>query len=66
MLDNSMFHLGDEPLLIYDQWIAAIAKSRWQADAAESLQATISFTFTALGRRVEAHAGGHHLLLEDL
>jgi len=38
MLYNSMFHLGDEPLRIFDQWITSIAKSHWQADVAESLQ----------------------------
>ncbi len=66
MIDNSMFHLTDEQLRAYDQWMTTIAKSHWSADAAESLQATLSFTFTALGRRVEARVGEHHLLLEDL
>lgn len=66
MIDNSMFHLNDEQLRAYDQWMTEIAKSHWNADAAESLQATVSFTFTAFGRRVEARVGEHRLVLEDL
>ena len=65
-MDNTNFHLSDKQLARYTAWAGNIAEPLWDADAAESLQVTISFTFNSIGRRVEARIAGHTLLLEDI
>lgn len=63
-MDNRDFHLTDEQLAAYHRWSRRIVRSFWTADAAESINATIAFTFTSIGRSVQAHIGTETLLLE--
>jgi hypothetical protein len=65
-MDNADFHLSDEQIAQYEAWAASVARPLWNADAAESLQVTISFTFNSIGRRVEARTATQTLLLEDI
>ncbi len=64
-MDNSAFHLTDEQLAQYKEWVDNIVRPLWGVDAAESVSVTVSFTFFSLGRCVEARIGGCTLVLEE-
>ncbi len=59
-------HLSDEQWSAYDRWSRRVARAHWEADAGESISATIAFTFTSVGRQVQAWIGSERLTLEVL
>ena len=65
-MKNSDFHLSDEQLAAYHRWSRHVVRAQWRADAAESISATIAFTFTSVGRQVQARIGPDSLMLEVL
>jgi hypothetical protein len=67
MLTNNHFMLSDAQIAAYNLWAAERANHAWVADAAESLEIEVRFTFTPFGRVVEAIVGGSNekLVLED-
>lgn len=65
-MKNSDFHLSDEQLAAYHRWSRRIARAHWCADTAESISVTMAFTFTSIGRQVQACIGPERLTLEAL
>jgi hypothetical protein len=67
MLTNKNFMLSDTQIAAYNAWAAEQASHAWAADAAESHEIEVRFTFTPFGRVVEAIVGGSQkkLVLED-
>jgi hypothetical protein len=65
-MTNSDFHLSDEQLAAFVRWSRRVVRVQWRADATESVSATIAFTFTSVGRQVEARIGPDSLMLEVL
>jgi hypothetical protein len=63
-VDNHDFQLSEEQLTAYHHWSRRVVRASWTADAAESISATIVFTFTSVGRSVQARIGTETLLLE--
>lgn len=64
-MDDALFNLSATQLACYAERAAQMTRPSWDADAAESAQATFTFTFSAFGRRVEARIGDGTLLLEE-
>jgi hypothetical protein len=67
VLTNNKFMLSDAQIAAYNSWAAERATHIWTADAAESHEIEVRFTFTPFGRVVEAIIGGSNekLVLED-
>ena len=66
MLTNSAFQLTEEQLSRYNAWAAEKAKGFADAEAMESLQIDITFSFTPIGREVVARCGSESLVLEEI
>jgi hypothetical protein len=64
-MTNDDFALTREQLDQYEAWSAECVRPLWEADAAESIEISVTFRFSALGRRVEACFGEARLVLED-
>lgn len=67
MLTNENFRLSDKQLRAYNEWAATVAKAHFNADAGESLEISIRFSFSPFGREVIAVVGEsqHKIVLED-
>lgn len=67
MLTNKSFDLSEEQLQRFDEWSSAMTKAMFDADIGESAHVYVTFTFSAIGRSVEAVYGGTtlKLVLED-
>ena len=60
--------LSDKQLLKYDNWVEGLMSGFFKEDCLESLDIKIIFTFSILGRSVEARVGDsvtHKIDLED-
>jgi len=66
MLTNAAFQLNEEQLSRYNAWAAEKAKAFAEAEALESLQIDITFSFTPIGREVVARCGSESLMLVEL
>jgi len=65
-MNNEAVSLTDEQWRVYRDWVEKQAADFWEADAAESLEISLTFTFCPLGRRVQARLGSSTLLIEDV
>jgi hypothetical protein len=68
VLTNEELNLSTNQLRRYNEWAAGVARAHGEADAAESLEISIRFTFRPIfGRTVEARVGHstHVLVIED-
>jgi hypothetical protein len=68
MLTNTSFHLSKKQLAAYNAWGAQLVKEHFDEECLESLEISIVFSFSLLGRSVEARVGNsaiHRLVLED-
>lgn len=66
MLTNDDLKLSADQLSQYNTWAKKVSMPLWDADCAESHAITISFTFSSIGRTVEAvvDGSGQKLMLE--
>lgn len=65
MLENKHFELNPEQLSAYNAWAAKISEAHAKADAAESLEIQVVFSFSPIGREVVARCGPQCLVLES-
>ena len=65
-MNNEAVSLTDEQWQMYRDWIETQAAGLWDADAAESIEVSLTFTFCSIGRRVQARLGSSMLLIEDV
>jgi hypothetical protein len=68
MLTNESLRLSDEQLATYNEWGAQRVKAHFDEECLESLDVSLVFTFSILGRSVEAWVGSsttHKLVLES-
>jgi hypothetical protein len=68
MLTNEMLLLSSEQLADYNAWAADISAAFFEEDCIESLEISLVFSFSVLGRSVEARVGHstmHTLVLES-
>ena len=67
MLTNESLRLTNEQLAAYNNWGAQLVKACFDEECLESLEVSLVFTFSVLGRCVEARVGNsttHKLVLE--
>jgi hypothetical protein len=67
LLTNDDFHLTDEQLRAYNDWATKVSAAHFNADAGESLEISIRFSFSLFGREVIAVVGAsqHKIVLES-
>jgi hypothetical protein len=68
MLTNEMLLLSSEQLAAYNAWAGEISAAFFEEDCIESLEISLVFSFSVLGRSVEARVGQsttHTLVLES-
>ena len=56
MIDNSVFALTDEELVLYNQWANRIATEMGNAEM-ESWTLQVTFSFSSFGTKIVAHCG---------
>lgn len=68
MVSNNIFRLSDEQLAAYTEWAQRQGAAHAEADALESLEISVTFTFTPYGREVVASVGesNKRLVIESL
>lgn len=64
-MTNEDFSLTPVQLQRYEAWASELARPLWEADAAESIEVSVTFRFSSFGRSVEARMGEALLVLED-
>ena len=65
MLTNKNFMLSDEQLAKYNEWAGKKSAAAFDADAGDSHEIEIIFSFSPYGRCVEARCGSEIFVLEE-
>lgn len=65
---NNLFMLSDKQLAAYTEWAQQRAEEHAAADALESLEISVTFTFSPYGREIVARVGstGPRLVLQEI
>ena len=68
MVSDDIFKLSEVQLAKYTNWAQELGASHAEADLLESLEISVTFTFTPYGREVVARAGqsSARLVIESL